>query len=51
MKPVTVKCVQLSYDHKDIVLPLPEDLYVRLEQTARATKQSLTDILVRRARR
>ena len=32
---------------KDIVLPLPEDLYLRLEQTARATKQSLTDVLVR----
>ena len=35
---------------KDIVLPLPEDLYVRLEQTARATKQSLTDMLVRAVR-
>ena len=35
---------------KDIVLPLPEDLYVRLEQTARATKQSLTDLLVRAVR-
>ena len=32
---------------KDIVLPLPENLYLRLEQTARATKQSLTDVLVR----
>ena len=35
---------------KDIVLPLPEDLYLRLEQTARATKQSLTDVLVRAVR-
>ena len=31
---------------KDILLPLPEDLYLRLEQTARATSQSLTDLLV-----
>ena len=35
---------------KDIVLPLPEDLYIRLEQTARATKQSFTDMLVRAVR-
>jgi hypothetical protein len=35
---------------RDVVLPLPEDLYVRLEQTARATKQSLTDMLVRAVR-
>ena len=35
---------------KNIVLPLPEDLYLRLEQTARATKQSLTDVLVRAVR-
>ena len=35
---------------KDIMLPLPEDLYLRLEQTARATKQSLTDMLVRAVR-
>ena len=35
---------------RDIVLPLPEDLYVRLEQTAHATKQSLTDMLVRSLR-
>ena len=35
---------------KNIVLPLPEDLYLRLEQTARATKQSLTDMLVRAVR-
>lgn len=32
------------------MLPLPEDLYVRLEQTARATKQSPTDMLVRAVR-
>lgn len=31
---------------KDIVLSLPEDLYLRLEQTARATKQPLTELLV-----
>ena len=31
---------------KDILLPLPKDLYLRLEQTARATSQSLTDLLV-----
>ena len=35
---------------RDIVLPLPEDLYLRLEQTARATRQSLTDVLVRAVR-
>ena len=35
---------------KEIVLPLPEDLYLRMEQTARATKQSLTDVLVRAVR-
>jgi len=35
---------------RDVVLPLPEDLYVRLEQTARATRQSLTDMLVRSLR-
>lgn len=35
---------------KVIMLPLPEDLYVRLEQTARATRQSLTDVLVRSVR-
>jgi len=35
---------------RDVVLSLPEDLYVRLEQTARATKQSLTDLLVRSVR-
>lgn len=35
---------------KDIVLPLPEDLYLRLEQTALATKQSFTDLLVRAVR-
>lgn len=32
---------------KDVVLPLPEDLYIRLEQTALATKQSLIEMLVR----
>ncbi len=35
---------------RDVVLPLPEDLYVRLEQTARATRQSLTDMLLRSLR-
>jgi len=35
---------------RDVVLSLPEDLYVRLEQTARATRQSLTDLLVRSVR-
>ena len=35
---------------RDVVLPLPEDLYVRLEQTARATRQSLTDLLLRSLR-
>lgn len=35
---------------KDIVVPLPEDLYVRLEQTAHATKQSITDVLVHAVR-
>jgi len=35
---------------KDIVLSLPEDLYLRLEQTAHATKQSLTDVLLRAVR-
>jgi hypothetical protein len=35
---------------KDIVLPLPEDLYVRLEQTARASRQSLTDMLLHAVR-
>ena len=35
---------------RDVVLPLPEDLYIRLEQTARATKQSLTYMLVRSVR-
>ncbi len=34
----------------DVVLPLPEELYVRLEQTARATQQSLTDMLLRAVR-
>ncbi len=35
---------------RDVVLPLPEDLYVRLEQTARATRQPLTDLLLRSVR-
>lgn len=35
---------------KDVVLSLPEDLYIRLEQTALATKQSFTDMLVRAVR-
>lgn len=35
---------------KDVVLPLPEDLYLRLEQTARATRQSLTDLLLHAVR-
>lgn len=35
---------------KDVVLPLPEDLYLRLEQTARATRQSLTDMLLQAVR-
>lgn len=35
---------------KDITLQLPEDLYLRLEQTARATRQSLTDVLVHAVR-
>lgn len=35
---------------RDVVLSLPEDLYVRLEQTARATRQSLTDLLLRSVR-
>lgn len=35
---------------KDVVVPLPEDLYIRLEQTALATRQSLTDMLLRAVR-
>jgi hypothetical protein len=35
---------------KDVVLPLPEDLYMRLEQTARAPRQSLTDLLLHAVR-
>ena len=31
---------------KEIVLSLPEDLYLCLEQTARVTKQSLSDLMV-----
>ena len=35
---------------RDVVLPLPEELYMRLEQTARATRQSLTDLLLHAVR-
>ncbi len=35
---------------KDVMLPLPEDLYIRFEQTALATKQSLIEMLVRAVR-
>lgn len=35
---------------RDVMLPLPEDLYVRLEQTARATRQPLTELLLRSLR-
>jgi len=31
---------------KEVVLSLPEDLYLRLEQTACVTKQSLSDLMV-----
>ena len=31
---------------KDVTLPLPEALYLRLKQTAQATQQSLTDVLL-----
>jgi hypothetical protein len=31
---------------QDVTLPLPEALYLRLKQTARATQQSLTDVLL-----
>jgi hypothetical protein len=41
---------EITVTVKDIVLPLPEDLYVRLEQTARATRQSLTDVLLHAVR-
>lgn len=34
----------------DVVLPLPEELYMRLEQTAHSTQQSLTDTLLRAVR-
>lgn len=34
----------------DVVVPLPEELYVRFEQMARATQQSLTDTLLRAVR-
>ena len=35
---------------KEFVVPLPEDLYIRLEETARATKQTFTEVLVRAVR-
>ena len=35
---------------KDFVMPLPEDLHTRLEQTVRATKQSFNDVLVHAVR-
>ncbi|MEI2609312.1 MAG: hypothetical protein V9G20_11850 [Candidatus Promineifilaceae bacterium] len=31
---------------QNVVLPLPESLYLRLQQTAQATRQSLTDVLL-----
>lgn len=31
---------------QDVTLPLPEALYLRLKQTAQATQQSLTDVLL-----
>src|SRR5262245_19381030 len=31
---------------QDVTLPLPETLYLRLKQTAQATQQSLTDVLL-----
>ncbi len=31
---------------QDVTLPLPEALYLRLKQTAKATQQSLTDVLL-----
>ena len=31
---------------QDVTLPLPEALYLRLKQTAQATRQSLTDVLL-----
>ncbi|MBX3052119.1 MAG: hypothetical protein KF753_11625 [Caldilineaceae bacterium] len=34
----------------EVVLPVPEDLYMRLEQTAQATQQSLTEMLLRAVR-
>ena len=31
---------------QNITLPLPENIYLRLQQTAQATQQSLTDVLL-----
>lgn len=31
---------------QNITLPLPENMYLRLQQTAQATQQSLTDVLL-----
>ena len=31
---------------REVVIPLPESLYHRLQQTAQATQQSLTDVLL-----
>lgn len=31
---------------QNITLPLPESIYIRLQQTAQATRQSLTDVLI-----
>ena len=31
---------------QNVVLPLPESLYLRLQQTAQATRQTLTDVLL-----
>lgn len=31
---------------QNVVLPLPEHLYLRLEQVAKATRQSVTDVLL-----
>lgn len=31
---------------QEVLLPLPESLYLRLQRTAQATQQSLTDVLL-----
>lgn len=31
---------------QNVTLPLPETIYIRLQQTAQATRQSLTDVLI-----